>query len=32
MSLMEYNQSPYKAIPEELKSEYTMNEKIPIFD
>ena len=29
---MSYYQSPYKTIPEELKSEYTMDGKIPIFD
>jgi len=28
---MEYNNSPYKVIPEELKNKYTMNGKIPIF-
>ena len=29
---MEYNKSPYKIIPEELKNEFTMNGKIPIFE
>lgn len=29
---LKYNNSPYKTIPEELKNEYTMNGKIPIFD
>lgn len=28
---LEYYNSPYKIIPEELKNEYTMNGKIPIF-
>jgi hypothetical protein len=29
---LEYNKSPYEIIPEELKNEYTMNGKIPIFN
>jgi len=29
---LEYHNSPYKIIPEELKNEYTMNGKIPIFE
>ena len=29
---LEYNNSPYEKIPEELKNEYTMNGKIPIFN
>mgnify|MGYP003644126642 CR=1 FL=1 len=27
-----YNNSPYKEIPEELKNDYTMGGKIPVFD
>ena len=30
--ILEYNKSPYEIIPEELKNEYTMNGKIPIFN
>ena len=29
---LEYNNSPYKLIPDEIKNEYTMNEKIPVFE
>tara|TARA_B100000161_G_scaffold168084_1_gene120268 strand:+ start:1517 stop:2278 length:762 start_codon:yes stop_codon:yes gene_type:complete len=29
---LEYNNSPYKLIPEEIRNEYTMNEKIPVFE
>ena len=30
--MKKYLNSPYKDIPEELKSEYTMNGKIPILE
>jgi hypothetical protein len=29
---LEYNKSPYKIIPEQLKNEFTMNGKIPVFE
>jgi hypothetical protein len=32
MSLYKYNESPYRQIPEDLISEYTMNGIIPVFD
>ena len=27
-----YTDSPYRVIPSELRNDYTMNDKIPVFD